>query len=322
MGKTLTDAMLEHMADIVYTQHRPITYKDFLSFEVDGNEYGMKSGTFRNKISALMKEGIVELDYHTNMAFYTLKGHRFGKRMTPYHTEVNSVNKHRKSQLTRLIEELPLGERSLHNIRLRFRVEGLWELFHKAIDDDITNSITVTDAISHNSKSIPILRMNKKSKDIVLSTSQINNLLIGMTVHKTDTISVTVACSLNPVAMNTKELFNLASALTRAEEKLRLLIGDVIRSCPDVSNTSKGQAIFQTIIVPSYETWVVTMWHLGRDSQTEYSGDKFSFNTMDALDVLARVYTKEMHDGKIRIRLEKQEYPNKTFAEAIYERLQ
>jgi hypothetical protein len=312
--------MLEHMAYLVLTEHRPVTYKDFLTFTVDGKQYEMKHGTFRNKISTLVKEGHVEVDYNSNLTYYTLRGHRFGKRMTPYHTEVNSGNKHRKTQLTRLIEELPLGERSLHNIRLRFRAEGLWELFHKVVDNDVANSTTFSDTISHCSKN-PILRMNKKSKDIVISTNKINNLLIGMTVHKTDTISVTVACSLNPVAMNTKGLFNLASALTRVEEKLRLLIEDVSRSYQDVYNTSKGQANFQTISVPSYETWVVTMWHLGRDSQTEYSGERFSFNTIDALDVLVRVYTKEMDDGKIRIRLEKQEYPNKTFAGAINERL-
>jgi hypothetical protein len=185
----------------------------------------------------------------------------------------------------------------------------LWELFHKVVDSDFAASIHVADITSHNFKSIPILRMNKKS------------LLIGMTVHKTDVVSETVACSLNPIAMNTNGLFNLASALTKAEEKLRLLIEDVSKSLQDMSNTSEGQTTIQTITVPSYETWVVTMWHLGRDSKTEYSGERFAFSTIDALEVLVRVYTKEMENGRTKIRLEKQEYPNKTFAGAIYERL-
>lgn len=313
--------MLEHVAYLVLTEHRPVTYKDFLTFTVDGKQYEMKHGTFRNKISALVKEGHVEVDYNSNLTYYTLRGHRFGNRMTPYHTEVNSGNKHRKAQLTRLIEELPLGERSLHNIRLRFRAEGLWELFCKAVDGDIANSISVPAMTCRNSESNPILRMNKRSKDIVLSTNKINNLLIGMTVHKTDTISVTVACSLNPVAMNTKRLLNPASALTRAEERLRLLIEDVIKHAHKIHNITTGNTDIQKIKVPTYDTWTVTMWHLGKDSQTEYSGERFSFNTIDALDVLVRVYTKEMDDGKIRIRLEKQEYPNKTFAGAINERL-
>ncbi|WP_149862912.1 hypothetical protein [Candidatus Nitrosocosmicus sp. SS] len=49
--------------------------------------------------------------------------------------------------------------------------------------------------------------------------------------------------------------------------------------------------------------------------------ERFSFSTIDALDVLVRVYAKEMDDGRIQIRLEKQEYLNKTLAGAISERL-
>lgn len=117
-------------------------------------------------------------------------------RMTPKHTGINtSPNKHRKAQLTKLIEELPLSKRSLHNIRLRFRVEGLWELFHKFVADGISNTTLPVETTSLNSMKIPTFRINKKSKDITLATSEINNLLIGVTVHKTDTISVTVVCS-------------------------------------------------------------------------------------------------------------------------------
>ncbi|KAA2282194.1 hypothetical protein [Candidatus Nitrosocosmicus sp. SS] len=116
--------------------------------------------------------------------------------MTPKHTGINtSPNKHRKAQLTKLIEELPLSKRSLHNIRLRFRVEGLWELFHKFVADGISNTTLPVETTSLNSMKIPTFRINKKSKDITLATSEINNLLIGVTVHKTDTISVTVVCS-------------------------------------------------------------------------------------------------------------------------------
>jgi hypothetical protein len=34
----------------------------------------MQHGTFRNKISRLVREGIAELEYKSNVAFYTLKG--------------------------------------------------------------------------------------------------------------------------------------------------------------------------------------------------------------------------------------------------------
>ena len=37
-----------------------ICYQDFLKFEVHGKIYGMKHGTFRNKITKLRKKGEVE----------------------------------------------------------------------------------------------------------------------------------------------------------------------------------------------------------------------------------------------------------------------
>lgn len=52
---------------------------DFLNFEVDGREYTMTHGTFRNKISKLRDMGIVELAYNSGIAFYTLRGVRLGK---------------------------------------------------------------------------------------------------------------------------------------------------------------------------------------------------------------------------------------------------
>ena len=51
------------MAFIVFHEKRPFSYKDFLKFEVDGNIYGRKHGTFRNKITKLRKKGEVERLY-------------------------------------------------------------------------------------------------------------------------------------------------------------------------------------------------------------------------------------------------------------------
>src|SRR5215212_6438315 len=91
----LDDAIEKRINYIVYTEHRPFSYRDFLSFEIDGKEYGMKHGTFRNKVSELMKDGKVEQEYNCGLAFYTIKGVNLGKRktnavmqqqpMTPYH---------------------------------------------------------------------------------------------------------------------------------------------------------------------------------------------------------------------------------------------
>ena len=61
MGKTKLDyAMKVHMQKIVRGEKRPFSYLDFLEFEVDGKRYSMTHGTFRNKISKLMKDGYAQ----------------------------------------------------------------------------------------------------------------------------------------------------------------------------------------------------------------------------------------------------------------------
>jgi hypothetical protein len=63
------------------------------------------------------------------------------------------------------------------------------------------------------------------------------------------------------------------------------------------------------------------MWHFGADSLVEYAGDKFAVTWEIGQHVLVRAYIKTMKDKKTRIRLERQEYPNKTIQAAIEEKL-
>ncbi len=60
----LDEAMQEHIAFIVLSLNRPFSYLDFTKFEVNGQIYTMKHGTFRNKITKLMKKGEVEVYRH------------------------------------------------------------------------------------------------------------------------------------------------------------------------------------------------------------------------------------------------------------------
>jgi len=75
----LDTAMMKYISHIVLEDHRPFSYRDFLQFEVDGNEYRMQHGTFRNKISRLIRAEKIVLSYNAGIAFYTLKGIIFGK---------------------------------------------------------------------------------------------------------------------------------------------------------------------------------------------------------------------------------------------------
>jgi hypothetical protein len=63
------------------------------------------------------------------------------------------------------------------------------------------------------------------------------------------------------------------------------------------------------------------MWHFSADGLVEYTGDKFTMTWEIGQNALVRAYTKKMKDKRIRIRLELQEYPNKSLQNIVEEKL-
>ncbi|CAN5418713.1 hypothetical protein BH18THE2_BH18THE2_17120 [soil metagenome] len=207
---------------------------------------------------------------------------------------------------SRLIYNLPTDRAALHNIRLKFQVPGIW---------------------SKLSSFYPDLPVRAISKDICIPTWNIGDLLVRTIVHKSDTVSVTAACSLAPVAVNINinGLIDLSNALTRVEERPAMMLSDIgccggepSKCGPNGSGNSTGT---QYLEIPNHRYWVVTMWHFGADSLVEYTGEKFAVTWEIGQNALVRAYTKSMKDKKSRIRLERQECPNKSFPEIMEEKL-
>jgi hypothetical protein len=295
MGE-LEQAMTERMADIVFLEHRPFSFIDFLpEFEVNGKVYSIDYGTLRNKFSKLRKKGDIELDYRSIQAFYTIKGYKFGRsRMMT----INPVGVPRNNDLLhKQIQNLPVGRNALHDIHLRFKVKSIWSVLS-------TNSAVNIDPIN---------------KDIRLPHLNIKGVVFKTTVHRTDTVSVVVACSNRPVAVDVGGIIRLSNALTRLEDRLSRVIdqcGDQV-PIPHDSDGSKHD----DLLVPDHGSWIVTMWHFGVDSLTEYTSDKFCVTWEAGENILIRAYTKDMKEKGKRIRLERQEVPNKNFSDAIEEKL-
>ncbi|MGA9841794.1 MAG: hypothetical protein WBQ25_05735 [Nitrososphaeraceae archaeon] len=66
----------------------------------------------------------------------------------------------------------------------------------------------------------------------------------------------------------------------------------------------------------------MAFWHFGLDSLIKYAGKEFEVTWEDGESGLMRIYTKDLKDGKgIRIRTERQEYPNKRFDATIEEKI-
>jgi hypothetical protein len=279
------DALFEHILHIVLEENRPFSYIDCLCFNVNGKEYNLRHGTFRNKVSALIKLGNIEVYCHSNPAFYTLKGHRFGKPMT-----LNRMGVRAHNSLYERIKDLPLGKNSLHDIRLWFRIPGIWRL------------------LSNNSD----FKLNARSKDIVLPGIKEGDMFIRTTIHHRDSVSVIVGCSYAPIAVDVNGVIRLTNALTIVKERL----SSCIKETAILVNSKDCN-----LLIPHYGKWIVKMWHFGADATIEYSGEKFEMSFDVGQDSLIRAYSKKMRESKINIRLEKQEVPKKSLADAIEEKL-
>ena len=289
----LDDAMRKHIEYIVCTERRPFSFVDFLTFEVDQQHYKISHGTFRNKISTMLKTEEIEVAYYSKQAFYTINGVNFSKQMTPDHTggilssssicsphELRCIKNH---PVYRVIQDTSFEKSALHDIRLRTTVNGIWCLL----------------------SGIPTLSMNHNSKDILVIKEEINHLNMIVTVHRTDTVSVVISCAYCPLAVDIAGVIRLSNALTLIHDRVQRLTKDC--------NSD--------LVIPSHMNWIVTMWHFGADASILYKREMFHASWEVAQSALIAVYSKQWKDGKWRIRKERQEYPKKSLAEAFDEKL-
>jgi len=72
------------------------------------------------------------------------------------------------------------------------------------------------------------------------------------------------------------------------------------------NNNSK---LYDQIIVPSYKNWIISLWHIGRDSLSEYSKEMFHCKCDIAEKIILRIYSKELTSAKKKIRIEVQQNP-------------
>lgn len=238
------------------------------------------------------------MEYRSKQAFYTIENHHFGKQklMTTNHLGVSSLSLSH-DPISQIISRLPFGKNALHDIHLRFEVQDIWTL------------------LSSNSA----LRIGSFNKDLRLPTMKIKDVQIIVTVHRSDTVSVIVSCSYAPIAVDCSGIIRLSNALTRVEERLSRLVERANDTrTQDGTNGSRNGTLLQ---IPEHGSWIVTMWHFGTDSITECTGEKFCESWEVGQNALIRAYTKDMKEKGTRVRLERQEYPDKTLADAIEEKL-
>jgi hypothetical protein len=259
----ILDIFLQRIAVIVYGESRPCYFKDFIDFELNGVPYKYSHGTIRNTLSILRKQGKIEKTFNSIPAFYTLKGIKFGKPMTPNHTE-DTFNYSQRNFFHFLGTMKVKKEQEVHDVNLGFKARALWNVASK------TNSKLIAN------------KDEKSNKDIILKKIFHDNLEITTKIHHTDNVSVLVGCTNYSVPIDYYGILRLTTGLSRAEERLRILYDEYLQSKDFKINNW----------IPSHMDWTVRMWHFNRDSAYTYGGPKFEIDWKDALGVF-RVYSKK-----------------------------
>ena len=91
---------------------------------------------FAIKYPSWVKAEKLEIVTYSPQAFYTLRGVRYETPMTRDHTGailIQSKLRLSNDPIYRIIQNLRLGQRALHNIRLRFEVKGIFQILSFAI---------------------------------------------------------------------------------------------------------------------------------------------------------------------------------------------
>jgi len=89
---------------------------------------------------------------------------------------------------------------AIHDIRLRFAFKHLWSILYTRSSSSLIKNID-----AHN------------NKDITLQEIDLGDHVVKTTVHNTSTVSVIVACTLNPISIDMFGLVKLSSSLARVK---------------------------------------------------------------------------------------------------------
>src|SRR5919106_6235974 len=275
----LIEEVLNRLRFVNQVEHKPASYDDLRTVEIDGKLHKINYGTLRNLLSILKKEGKIERYYNSRASFFVLKGVKFGKQRT-----INVMSEFGKSQLSEVIQQLPEESEGLHDIHTSFKVPDIWTILSES----------------------KRFKIDEHNKGILLPYFNIDGLKITAIVHHTDTVTVTVACSKNPVTTKIDDangIIRLAAALARTQERIQ-------RTADECGNSLPGG--YENILIPDSGTWMFTMLHIGVDTPS-YREANICLTWKDAQGVLLREYSKKKEE---KLRRERQEYSRKSLAEA------
>jgi hypothetical protein len=300
----LDEAMKKYM-QMLTSQGIPFSYRDLLSVNVEGKNYKMSHGTFRNKIAKLIKIGEVERYLFSGQRYYIVKGMGFIKSKRSHHpsgvtskqllsSDINldidsTIRNDERNQTmiqTLLGYVLPVLSASsfyIHNLH-----------FHLTISSEIY-------------KQISIKKIGNKNNGKQYST-MIGKTGVTYTFYPKGTVNVEVKCSDNPFRVETTNDYN---NLLLFFNSLRETLSQYLRDTQNI----------MTAIISVIEDWYLTEYDINKDIKL----DEHSLHiAVVKIQVkyhlhLFRIYTKSIGKNKFCRIEENRKQNNKNPIETINE---
>lgn len=280
----LAPAEVKALRWILLDRTRPFCSKDLVE------EVGIKTiHGARNINWHLKKYDIIELYCKSNYSFYKLKAVNQAEMKKPVTSHRMGVTglKQLKVDFVSLLESLPMEELcKVHDVRLVSNSEGLYEALLKS----------------------GIYQPNPISKDIFFGNFNWSKYrAVQVFLTQKGSVTLIVSCSNCPVEASTMGFVSMAGFLGG-------VITELLVRCRAFNAELKNGNL------PLIEFWKLVMWHYGKDSAQEFSGEAFNVMFKTWCGELARIYTHEQ-DRVRKVRFEVIETPKKPLKEVIANKL-
>ena len=283
-GLRLAPVEIKALRWILLDRTRPFCSKDLVE------EAGIKSKSeARNIICSLKKHGAIELYCKSFNAFYKLKSINKAEMKKPVtlHRMGSSGLKNAKIDLSALLDSMPAEELCrVHNVRFTVVANKIYPILS-------------------NAKKYPIMA---HSKDVFFGSYHwAKHQSARVTVHCTGKISIILDCTNCPIESSIEGFVGLAAFLGGLRNQLlcECRVGD--------KGLLEGD-------VPNVDLWTVAMWHYGKDSALEFSGEAFNVTFKMWCGLLARIYVHEQERSR-KVRFEVLERPRKSLKDVIGKKL-
>jgi hypothetical protein len=245
----LDEAMKKYMRQLT-SQGTPFSYRDFLSFNVEDKNYKMKHGTFRNKISKLVKVGEVEPYIWSGQMYYIINGLGFVKSKRSHHPSGVSLNQSLSSSVYENLSSEPENYNINQNTIIQTLLGYVLPLLPPSLFyiHNLHLHLKISSGIYNR---IGIEKIQNKNRGKQYST-MIGKARVVYTFYPKGAVNIELKCTDNPFRVESMDDYN---NLLLFFKSLRETLFKFLHDTQDIV----------IAVVPVIEDWYLTEYDINKD---------------------------------------------------------